>query len=105
MLGSEVWGGSGRCNLLAWPAMLLAPAIAVPTGRADAGSRGWKQPAGCGQRRLDGLRGTTSAARQVAAHATRGEPVLPPRGSWPLGFRRDTTVGQGFCIDSTPGFR
>ena len=84
MLGSEVWGGSGRCNLLAWPAMLLAPAIAVPTGRADAGSRGWKQPAGCGRRRLDGLRGTTSAARQVAERHEGGASASP---SWVLAPR------------------
>jgi hypothetical protein len=31
-LGSSVRGGSGRCNLPARPAMLLAPAIAVPIG-------------------------------------------------------------------------
>jgi hypothetical protein len=27
--------------------------------------------------------------------------VLPPRGSWPPGFRIDTTVGPRFCTDST----
>jgi len=34
---------------------------------------------------LDRLPGTTSAPRQVAEHATRGERVLPPRGPGPPG--------------------
>ena len=51
--------------------------------RTDAGSQGWKQPPGVVGAALDGLPGTTSAARQ-SLHTPRGEPVLP---SWVLAPR------------------
>jgi hypothetical protein len=62
--------------------------------RTDAGSQGWKQPPGVVGAALDGLPGTTSAARQVAAHATRGASA-PLVGLGPPASV-ETTVGPRF---------
>src|SRR5829696_752648 len=77
--------------------------------RTDAGSQGWKQPPGVVGAALDGLPGTTSAARQVTAHATRGASA-PLVSLGPPGFRRDNrrtkvsvqTVPSD-CLDQTRG--
>src|SRR5829696_6802996 len=67
--------------------------------RTDAGSQGWKQPPGVVGAALDGLPGTTSAARQVAAHATRGA-LAPLVGLGPPASV-ETTVGPRFLYSST----
>ena len=80
----------------AWPAMLLAPTIAVPTGtpmpavKGGSSRRVWPAPplTACpGPRPRQGK----------ASHCTRHEgSQCSPRGSWAPGFRRDTTVGPRF---------
>src|SRR5215213_10285761 len=66
----------------------------------DAGSQGWKQPPGVVGAALDGLPGTTSAARQVTAHATRGASA-PLVGLGPPASVETQPSDQGFCTDST----
>src|SRR5215217_8925249 len=68
--------------------------------RTDAGSQGWRQPPGVVGAALDGLPGTTSAARQVTAHATRGASA-PLVGLGPPASVETQPSGQGFCTDST----
>src|SRR5215212_6063441 len=65
----------------------------------DAGSQGWKQPPGVVGAALDGLPGTTSAARQVTAHATRGASA-PLVGLGPPASVRQPS-DQGFYTGST----
>src|SRR5512132_3658927 len=85
----------------AWPAMLLAPTIAVPTGtpmpavKDGSSRRVWPAPplTACpGPRPRQGK----------ASHCTRHEgSQCSPRGSWPPASVETQPSDQGFCTDST----